>query len=122
MFRARWNFVQTKRSYMGSWSLGLADTVDLESWTFARVETIDDLYSSKIFGAKFDDRCDCGQLNGAECEGLCCQHCGVWVTRDSRKERFTRLGRFVLACELTDPWASVADLESLREFTWNFQI
>jgi hypothetical protein len=83
---------------MTSWKLISANDADVSRRSFGTVETVQDLYSCRIFGAKESHRCECGRLTGPSQIGKFCSYCRVWVVEDADSVRKSRFGKIDLAC------------------------
>lgn len=90
---------------MNLWKFVCATDADVSRWSSGTVVTVEELYSSQIFGAKQSLRCDCGKLSGVATVGRLCSNCRVWVVEDAVSQRKRAFGKARLACHWQHPTA-----------------
>lgn len=89
------------------------DFVDIRSWSYGRVDTLENLYEPRIFGPEHDFQCSCGKYHGESMIGIICDECGVKLVADAAKVRRERLAHIVLPRSCPHPLDESA---SISEF------
>src|SRR5687768_4966366 len=88
------------------WRFVPAGGAECMIWSSGSIESLNDLYSARIFGAAANYRCGCGKTSGEEFVGIMCPSCRVYVTDKAEADRRTLMGKVVLPFFLENPFCT----------------